>query len=125
MNIKLTSKGNFNKTKSFLKNISYVPSFDTLYKVAEETITKLKNASPTDELKNGWSYEIERNKKHTALYFNNSVLTKNGENLAIIIDNGHVSKTGKWVPGFNYIEPIVDEAYKDIIKYTKEEINKL
>lgn len=125
MELLVKTNNHFDKTLDFLDNVKKVPFSKSLEDVAKNTIRKLKLASPTSEIANGWNYEIIKDKNTTTLYFNNNVVTKNGENLAIIIDSGHATIDGKWVSGSNFTKEPFDEAYEEILRSTKEEIESL
>lgn len=126
MRIVVTQAKNYGATKSYMKKLeSGLPSEDTLNIVANNTINKLKAASPNEEISKGWSYEIIRDKKHISLYFNNSAISKNGENLAILIDNGHATKDGFWIAGTHFTKEPLEDAYKEIFEKTREELRKL
>lgn len=97
---------------------------DEIQKIAEETVEKLAKASPYESIAMAWSYEIKKNKNSYFLYFNNSYVN-NGVNIALLVDKGHATKSGKWIEGKNYIDGPIDEAYKQIIEAAKEELNNI
>ena len=87
-------------------------------------LKKLKEASPYESIANGWSYEIKQDRKGLTIYFNNSY-TENGANIALIVDIGHGTSTGKWVSGKNYIKEPIQEAYDRILNEAKEELKSI
>lgn len=126
MNIKLIGGKRLGSTETFLKNIQNgIPLEKTLENVAEKTIKKLKVISPTKEISDGWDYEIEKHKNHITIYFNNNALSKNGENIVVLINNGYATKDGRWISGNNFIDYEIDKAYKEILEETMEELNRL
>jgi hypothetical protein len=126
MPIKLKTKGNFKQTIKYLNSSCNIldVSLKEIKKICEETIEKLSQVSPCDSIANSWSYEIVKNKKSVTIFFNNSV-TKNGLNLALLLDKGHATRNGSWVQGKDFIDEPIDECYNKIINKTKEELNKL
>lgn len=126
MGITLKTSGSFKQTKKYMQtsiDITQLKS-DEIQKIAEETVEKLAKASPYESIAVAWSYEIKKNKNSYFLYFNNSYVN-NGVNIALLVDKGHATKSGKWIEGKNYIDGTIDEAYKQIIEAAKEELNNI
>lgn len=126
MGITLKTSGSFKQTKKYMQasiDITRLKS-DEIQKIAEETVEKLAKASPYESIAEAWSYEIKKNKNSYFLYFNNSYVN-NGVNIALLVDKGHATKSGKWIEGKNYIDGPIDEAYKQIIEAAKEELNNI
>lgn len=126
MDIYLKSKGSFTKSKMYFANAKIASKIDNkkVVKIVEETIEKLIEASPYESIALGWSYEIIQDKKGLKIYFNNSYV-ENGANIALIVDVGHASSSGKWVSGKNYIKEPVQEAYEKILNEAEEELKGL
>lgn len=82
---------------------------------ADKALKEFKMASPKD-VANDWSYEIISDKNKVSLIFNNSATPDSMEhtNLAILIDVGHCTASGKWVEGTHYLDPTTEKAYKKI-----------
>lgn len=95
-----------------------------LIEIVEEAVKKLQDASPYESIAVGWSYEIKRDRAGVKIYFNNSY-TENGANIALIVDVGHGTSSGKWVSGKNYIKEPIQEAYDKILKETEEGLKSL
>lgn len=126
MKFKVVNGKNLGSTKKFLNDVSNgIPSDEVLETVAKDTIKKLKNASPNENIAEAWSYKIEHDRKRISLYFNNSCLSDNGENIVVLIDNGHVSSTGSWISGTHFTKECFDDAYNEIFEKTREELRKL
>lgn len=126
MPIKKKTTGNYNQTRKYLSaalDISKLKT-DDIQKIAEETVKKLAEASPYEEIAKGWSYTIERDHKQVALYFNNSFV-ENGLNIALLVDKGHCTPSGHWVSGKNYIDGPTKEAFERIIEAAGKEIRSL
>lgn len=124
MSITVKQKGNFNKTKAYFAKALTLYDTKSLIKIAEDTVIKLKKASPYDSIAKGWSYELEISRKTITLTFINSEI-QNGVNLAVITNYGYATKEGKWVSGKHYIEQPIKEAYEKILKETWEELKSL
>lgn len=126
MDISLKSKGSFTKSKMYFAKVQVASKVNDkkVIKIVEEAVEKLKEASPYDSIAKGWSYEIKQDAKSLVIYFNNSYV-ENGANIALIVDVGHGTSTGKWVSGKNYIKEPIQEAYDKILKETEEEFKSL
>lgn len=126
MKFRVKEGNRLGSTEKFLNELeNNVPSEKVLKHVADDTIERLKAASPTPEIANSWNYEIEKHKNHTTIYFNNSAMSNNGENLAILIDNGHATINGNWVSGTHFTKEPLEKAYEQILEETMEELHKL
>lgn len=100
-------------SRAYLQNLKKSFIYDNLKKIAEESLDDFKKASPTSEIASNWGYYIEKNNNNFILIFENSTII-NGENIAIIIDAGHGTVSGKWVPGTNYLKEPVKKTYERI-----------
>lgn len=121
--IKVKQSGSFKKTDKYFERIRQMDDSGVLDSIAQDTIDELKLASPTrDEngekinIASSWSYEIIRSNKSISILFNNSYI-QNGVNIALIVNNGHVSKNGNWIAGKHFIEKPLDNASKKIMKH--------
>lgn len=88
----------------------------TLKKYGERGVEILKEETPKEggETSNSWYYEIEIKGRNTAtLEFHNDNI-KNGLNIAIILQNGHATRSGSWYPGIDYVGPAMDRLSDEI-----------
>lgn len=101
------------KSESYLMSMSTVFTSNTFTKIAKESINDFIKASPTPEIAAGWSYNVKDTGTKIVLSFENSTF-ENGENVAILIDVGHGTSSGNWVPGKNYLREPIKKTYKRI-----------
>ena len=110
---------NFNKrVKSRLKGKVTRSDIKILEKYAEEGVQALSNATPnkTGLTSSSWYYEIiNENEKITIIFCNSHV--EDGVNIAVVLDSGHVSRSGSWVKGYNYIDNAIEPIRKKIENY--------
>lgn len=123
MPIRTKIKRHTNKTEDYLKRATNVVPSEILLKIAEKSLNDFVEASPSKEIAEGWSYEIVSDFNKLSLIFNNS-LVQNGQNIAIIVDIGHGTATGRWVSGKNYLAEPIQKTYDRIIKETWEALTK-
>lgn len=123
--ITFKQKGDFLKTKRYLKKIKNLSVYDILDKYGREGVAALSSATPVDTGKTAdlWDYLIESKKGSYVISFLNNN-TNRGVKIAIILQFGHGTGTGGWVEGRDYINPaiqpvfdkIADEAWKEVTK---------
>ena len=96
-----------------------------LNRFGEMGVKALRDASPvyTGLMANSWHYEIVKNDKKTAIIWYNTDI-ENRVNVAIIVDQGHATKTGKWVKGRNFIKKAIEPVYEELDNYLKEVFGK-
>lgn len=92
-----------------------------LSKYGEEGVAALSAATPVDtgNTASQWYYEITRGAGGFSLVFRNANVN-DGQPIAILLHYGHGTRTGGWVPGFDYIndaiQPIFDRLSDDFFK---------
>lgn len=116
--IKVTHKGNFNKTKSLLKNIrerKYLQALDKIGNIGTDALSK---ATPKDTGKTAasWSYYIEERNGSVAVVWTNSNIVNEWANVAILIQYGHATKNGGYVQGRDYINPAMQPLFDALAK---------
>ena len=123
--IKLTSRGNYNKTEKFLKECKDINELQTIMeKYGREGVAALSANTPVDtgETASSWSYEIIQNGESISLVFSNTSTTKTGIPIAILLQYGHGNGTGGYIRGRDFINPsvqpvfdkLLDEAWKEV-----------
>lgn len=123
--IQCVVKGDFKKTRGFLKRIRD-PDFEAILKpYAEEGVQALSSATPilTGKTAASWSYEIVKERGQISIFWTNSNFNENVP-IAVIIEYGHGTGTGGYVQGRHYIAPairpvfdkIAEAAWKEVVK---------
>ena len=118
-------KGDFSATIKYLtKNVDLKRKYNSVFKkYGDLGLERLEEFTPkkTGLTSRSWSYEIEYNKDTVSLVFSNSNV-QNGLNVAVLIQFGHGTASGKWVAGRDYINPALvpilewlsDELWKEV-----------
>lgn len=123
--IKIKQKGNLNKSTSFFRKFIDLYDRGILDEIAIETVILLKKETPRtmdDEkihVADQWDYIIKKENNKISIIFTNDSIVGN-TNIAIILDEGHMSTSGKWVSGKHYIQEPINIAIDRI----KEELRK-
>ena len=122
MKITFETSGDFENTTNWLKkSLSKSPS-SVIQFIGDEGVRALKSNTPqvTGETANGWEYTIAKHGDITELSFVNNAHPELEVNLAKLIDSGHGTGTGGYVPPRPYIErsikPVFDAAGDKIVK---------
>ena len=123
--IRCVVKGDFNKTKNFLKKIRQLDFESLLKKYAEEGVQALKSATPvrTGKTAASWSYEIVQEPHRISIFWKNSNV-ENGVPIAVIIDYGHGTGWGGYIQGRHYISPAIQPVFDKIAEAAWKEVAK-
>lgn len=117
--IYFTNKGDFKNTEKYFKSLlerDYLKILDTY---GQRGVEALRAATPVDTglAASSWSYEITTEKGVVSLIWTNNDI-EGGINVVILVDRGHVSKSGSWVPGQHFINeaisPIIAELAREV-----------
>ena len=123
--IKLSCRGNYNKTEKFLKECKDINELrQIMEKYGREGVAALSALTPVDsgETASSWSFEIIQEADGISLVFTNNSTTDNGIPIAILLQYGHGNGRGGYVRGRDFINPAVqpifdkllDEAWKEV-----------
>lgn len=118
MGIKVKSDGDFRNIETFImQHRSSLITDEELISIAEYGLEKFRQNTPTKSgrTSESWSYEIVKTNHGRAIEYNNSNI-QNGISIAILVDTGHATSQGKWVPGTHYIDDTIDDICKYIDK---------
>lgn len=121
--IRITQRGNFDKTEKFLKKSFGRDYIGVLEKYGQQGVAALSAATPVDSglTATSWSYKIIQNGSAISIVWENSNVQK-GVNIAIILQYGHGTRNGGYVSGRDYINPalkpifdkMADAAWKEV-----------
>lgn len=116
MRVSFTFSGSLSKTEKFLKTIQKLDVAALIEKQAQRGVTALSNATPRDSgrVANSWGYEIKKSRGSVVITWTNTDV-ENGFPVAVMIQYGHGTGTGGYVPGKDYINPALRPVFDDII----------
>lgn len=119
MGVYFTQKGDFSKTDKYFKSLLDKDYLKILDKFGQMGVEALRAATPVDTglAASSWNYSIESDNGSTSLIWSNDDI-EGGINVVILVDRGHVSKSGSWVPGQHFI----NEAISPIIAQLAREV---
>lgn len=124
--IKIRQKGDFSTTTRYLNRLENAEYLHGLERLCEQGVVALSSATPIDTglTANSWYYRITNNQKRIRIEFLNSNVV-DGVPIAIILQYGHVTGTGGWVEGRDYINPAIEPIFNEISNYIWEEVNRV
>jgi hypothetical protein len=110
--IKVTKIPDFKKTFKFLERIDKYDPKPILEKYGALGVSALAKATPVDsgETAAGWSYEVKGNKNYYQLIWKNNQMAGTAP-LVLIIQYGHATRGGTFVPGRDIINPALRPIY--------------
>lgn len=121
--VKLSTKGSFKNSYRFLKRIGTKQLFNKLKKYGEEGVEALAKATPVDSglTATSWSYKIEANQSQVVISWSNSNVV-DGVPIALVIQYGHVTGSGGWVEGRDYINPAIQPIFDKMVDSVWREV---
>lgn len=108
-------KGDFKKTRKFLKRCSNLQLDDILNRYGQEGVEALARATPkaTGKTAASWSYAVHRDKERITITWSNSNIV-DGVPIAVILQYGHGTRNGGYVEGVDYINPAMRPIFERI-----------
>lgn len=108
-------KGNFKKTRKFLKRCSNLQLDDLLDQYGKEGVEALARATPKDTGKTAasWSYTVHKSDGRITITWSNSNIV-DGVPIAVILQYGHGTRNGGYVEGVDYINPAMRPIFERI-----------
>ena len=121
--VKITNRGNFDKTFKFIKSMKDRRYLDALKQYAQEGVDALTAATPRDTGKtaDSWSYRIQETNNGATIYFTNDN-APNGVSVAFLIQYGHATRNGGYVQGIDYINPALKPIFEKMANNMWKEV---
>lgn len=120
------TKGDLTKTETFLKRLMKQDLKSILNKYGQLGVEALSKATPIDTGKTAasWDYEVTIAPGSATLTWTNSN-TNQGVPIALLIQYGHGTPTGGYVPGQDYIKPAIRPIMDELTKALWKEVSEL
>lgn len=115
MPISIHHKGDFRKTTNFLIKMSKRQFLKRLDEYGQMGVTALKAATPvrTGKTASSWNYEIHQNGSGASLTWTNSNKS-GGVPIVFYIQYGHGTKSGRYIQGYDFINPAIRPIFDQI-----------
>ena len=129
MSITVSTSGDFSKTYKYLNKLTSFKReklMSILNKYGTEGVKSLQQATPIDtgETASKWRYEIQEEGDTVSLVFINDA-QNDGVNIVILIQYGHGTGTGGYVPPYDFINPAMAPIFKKIEQDAWKEVRAL
>lgn len=121
--VTFVGKGDFNNTSSWLNYASNHSQGDAIDQIGKEGVSSLSSNTPRDtgETASGWDYEVNTSKSVSEISWVNRAHPDLQVNVAKLIELGHGTGTGGYIPPRPYIKRSMDGIFKTAgDKVTKE-----
>jgi hypothetical protein len=124
--IEITQKGSFNNTETYLSRLKSIQVAAILNKYGSIGVAALSNATPVDSglTAASWYYEIVQRSGYYSIRWHNRNV-RDGLPIAILIEYGHGTGTGGYVPGRDFIMPAIRPIFDQIAADVEKEVTKL
>lgn len=108
-------KGDWKKTRKFLKRCSDLDLDDVLNLYGQEGVDALAKATPKDTGKTAasWSYEVTKGRESIVITWKNSNIV-DGVPIAVVLQYGHGTRNRGYVEGVDYINPAMRPVFERI-----------
>ena len=110
-----SQSGDFGNTERFLKNVGNDSFFANLEAYGKAGVQALADNTPRDsgETAQSWGYKVIRSRTNPGIeWYNTNV--NDGTSVAILIQYGHATKSGGYVSGRDYINPVIRPIFDKI-----------
>lgn len=116
MKVIFSSKNDFERTRSWLSNVINKSPAPILRKIAVDGERKLAENTPKDtgETASGWRSELNIGRDSSVISWYNVAHPHTRNSVALMIELGHGTRTGGYVPPRPYIRQSMDNVYKKI-----------
>lgn len=113
--ITLEASGSYSSTTTWLQRLGRMSIEQQLARYGAKGVKALASSTPveTGKTASSWSYSVTRKGDTWTLSWENTNVVR-GVPIAIILQYGHVTGTGGWVQGRDYINPAIRPLMDEI-----------
>lgn len=117
MGVRVKVKGDFKYLERYLTDLQKFDPNALLRQYGERGVRELSAATPvyTGRASRSWYYEVVKTNDGYELRLCNSDI-EHGMNVIFLIRKGHVNFRGGWVPANDFVTPIVERLYDDLVE---------
>lgn len=115
MGITVKTTSSSKKTLTWLQKMQRLNFTGKFDKFGQAGVDALAGATPVEsgETAHGWSYEIEITRGSITITWKNNHVV-DGAPIALLLQYGHGTGTGGYVPGRDYINPAIKPIFEQI-----------
>lgn len=125
--ISFKHSGDFKLTEKFLRATRQAKFNSILHRYGEIGVSTLASITPSDTGMSAasWNYKVVQNGSSYKLEFSNSNVTPSGTPIVILLQYGHGTGSGGYVPGQDFINPAIKAIFDALSIELWREITKL
>lgn len=115
---------NLKKTNSLLEKLKKIVKLSLLDTYGKMGVEELRKRTPenTGRLAESWDYSITNTKDGAEIsWFNKDI--EGGYNVAILIQYGHATKSGGYIPGRDFINPAIEVVLAKVEEDLRKEMS--
>jgi hypothetical protein len=128
MKVTFDTVGDFEQTLSWLNKVSKSDATNLMDNIGREGVKSLRANTPvgdTGQTASGWNYAVEKQSDGVEVYITNNAHPEAAPvNIARLIDSGHGTGTGGYVPPRPYIRRSMQAIFKNGVDRLVEEMIK-
>lgn len=127
MHITIAQTGNFKRLERYLQKSSGLDMTKFLSGFGQKGVNLLAQATPKDtgETSNSWFFDVKEENGKTVISWYNGNVSNGGEVIALLIQYGHGTGTGGYIPPIDFVNPAMTELFDTISEELKQEVNRL
>lgn len=112
--LRVTRRGK--KTEDWLRKIARGDFSAELSRFGEEGVRALQRATPVESglSAQSWGYRVVKTRKGYRIEWYNTDTTPSGTPIVILIQYGHATGNGAWIPGRDFINPAIRPVFDRI-----------
>lgn len=120
----MKQSGSLKNFEGFLYKNRKKRLYQLLNEYGKQGVELLRDATPVDTGKTatGWDYEIEVSSQGVSLYWVNNNVNE-GVPIAILIQYGHATRSGSYVQGIDYINPVLRPLFESMATKLWKEVS--
>jgi len=125
--IRITSKGSFEKATDYLERLKMLKYDRILKNAGQRGVDALRDATPrgdSGQLADSWTYEIIHEGSRARIEWHNTDI-EGGFSVALLVQYGHGTNNGGYVPPHDYINPAIQPIIDEISRQIGEEVKHL
>lgn len=114
ISISTSSSDSSQKALSKMRKQNLLSNLD---KVGAEGVRLLREATPVEsgETREGWAYRVVEERNGPRIEWYNTHDSGSGTPVAVLIQYGHGTKNGGYVPSIDYINPAIQPLFDQVI----------
>jgi len=127
MKLEVTTSGDFNNTVAWCQKVQTLRPQKTLNSIGAQGVTALSAMTPVGETGKtaaGWSYKVSKTGSGWEVAWYNHAHPETTANVALLLQYGHGTGTGGYIPGRDYINPALQGIFAKGSQQITEEMTK-